>query len=437
MSRKVIKEKIKNRETIAVKARKDVVQSEILKTEATGYMEVDSDEKTYEITQEQIRKNVSVKALEQAFKLDLENGPIYSKYSRNGVHMLLRNDRGYVSSFNSKSMNLHFEIDVKERIYDALYLHNERFIAVAQKNNVFIYNGDGVEVHCVREHSKVFKMEYLPYHYLLVTAATSSFLKYQDVSVGKTISEICMKDKNITSMKQNPRNAIIHTGSIKGVVNLWSPNSKEYLMKVLCHKNTVSNIEIDRSGNYMITTGLDNRINVWDLRNTYTGLNSLRSGFNVQVSSLSQKDMLAVGFGDKVHIWKDFINSNDVLYMRHRTMGKIVSSLDFCNYEDILCVGHSEGISNIIIPGSGDPVYDSYEDSPFMSRKMRSEKEVRDLLQKIPYELISTESVVGSLYKVPEVNKPTRKQQRYFDIEPTKRGALSRFYKKDTQSHAN
>lgn len=432
MSKRTVREKIKSRAAMAEKARKDITHAEILRTETSGCIEVESDEKTHEITQKEILRHVSIKTAEQSFKLDMENGPIYSRYSRNGVHMLLRNDRGYVASFDVKSMRLHFEIDVDEKVHDVVYLQNETFVAAAQKSNVFIYNGDGVEVHCVRENNNVFKMEYLPYHYLLVTASSNSFLKYQDVSTGKIVSDICMKDKNITSMKQNPWNAIIHTGSIKGVVNLWSPNSREYLARVLCHRNTVSNIEIDRGGRYMVTTGLDSRVNVWDLRNTYTRLNSLKSGFNVHVTSMSQKNMLAMGFADKVCVWKDFFNSSDdVLYMKHRTQGRAVSSLSFCSYEDILCIGHSGGVSNIIIPGSGDPVYDSYEDSPFMSRKMKREREVRSLLEKIPYELISVESRVGFVQRSQKTGGPKEEPQRYFSAEPVRRGALSRFYRND------
>lgn len=432
MSRRAVREKIKNRATIAERAQKEAAHTEILRTETVGCIEVDEGETTADVTQEQIKRHVSIKTAEQSFKLSMDNGPIRAKHSRNGVHMLLHNEKGYLSSFNVKTMNLHFEIDIGEKIHDATYLHNEGFVAVAQKNNVFVYNGEGAEVHCVRKNSNVFKMEYLPYHYLLATASSSSFLRYQDVSTGEIVSEVWMKDKNITSMKQNPRNAVIHTGSAKGVVSLWSPNSKEYLMKVLCHKNTVSNVEIDRSGTYMVTTGLDSKVNVWDLRNTYTQMNSLSAGFNVQTASLSQKNMLAMSCGDKIRIWKDFFSSkDDALYLKHRTAGRHVASLDFCSYEDILSIGHAGGVSNIIVPGCGDPVYDSYEDSPFMSKGMKREKEVRRLLEKIPYELISIESKVGSIYRPQKTDAPSRKPERYFDAESVEKGALSRFYNRN------
>ncbi|KAH9411333.1 BING4 family of nucleolar WD40 repeat protein [Ordospora pajunii] len=433
MSQKAVRETIVSRKKYAEKARKDIIGHEMLRTEECGHIEVESDEKTYDITQDQLLNHVSIKACEQAFELKLEEAPIYAKYSLNGTYMLLRNDKGYLASFNSRSMDMHFEIDLNEDVHDALYLHNERFIAVAQKNNVFIYDGHGVEVHCIRDNSGVYKMDYLPYHYLLATVSRRNLLRYQDVSTGKMVSEIRMKDWDIASMKHNISNGIIHMGNAKGVVSLWSPNSKEYLMKMLCHKSTVSSIEIDRTGKYMISSGLDGKVNVWDLRNTYTQLNSLNSRSHGIVTSLSQKNMLAMSYGNKVYVWKDFIESkgSDVLYMKHK-MSKDVYSLGFCNYEDILSIGHSTGVSSIIIPGSGDPVYDSYEDSPFISKKAKSEKEVRMLIDKIPYELISIESNVGRIYKTQNAEMPNNASKRYFDglqSKSVKKNALSRFYK--------
>jgi U3 small nucleolar RNA-associated protein 7 len=431
MGKNEIREKIKRSEALGREAAKSKAQTEILRTEKHGYIEVDSDEKTCELAQEKIRENVSLRTAEQAFSLDFEDGPIYAKHCRSGRHMLLRNERGYMASFDIRSMSLMFEIDVRDKIKDALYLHSEKFIAVAQEKNVFIYNGVGSEVHCVRKNNNVFKLEYLPYHYLLATASSDGFLKYQDTSTGVLVSTVFIRDKNITAMRQNPWNAIIHTGARNGIVSLWSPNAQENLMKVHCHKSAVSSIEIDRTGGLMVTAGLDNKINVWDLRNTYSQLNTLRSSFTVQVSALSQRNMLAIANGGRVHIWKDFTQDEEPLYLTHKVRGGTIASLDFCNYEDILCIGHSRGVSNLIIPGAGDPVYDSYEDSPFITKGWKRELEIRKLLEKIPYDLIGMESQVGSVYKEPRLDQPQASRPRYYEAVPERRDALSRFYRKE------
>ena len=64
-----------------------------------------------------------------------------------------------------------------------------------------------------------------------------------------------------------------------------------------------------------------------------------------------------------------------------------VHSIEFQPFEDILTVG-SDGIYSLLVPGAGDPNYDTFEDNPFITKKQRQAREVTKLLEKIPYELI-------------------------------------------------
>jgi len=50
-----------------------------------------------------------------------------------------------------------------------------------------------------------------------------------------------------------------------------------------------------------------------------------------------------------------------------------------------LTIGHSAGLSNIIVPGAGEPNFDSAEADPFENKKARREKEVKALLDKVCY----------------------------------------------------
>ncbi len=65
-----------------------------------------------------------------------------------------------------------------------------------------------------------------------------------------------------------------------------------------------------------------------------------------------------------------------------------VTDVKFRPLEDVLCGGHSHGISTIIVPGAGEANFDSFENNPFMNPRQRREAEVQTLLSKLSHEMI-------------------------------------------------
>ena len=46
-------------------------------------------------------------------------------------------------------------------------------------------------------------------------------------------------------------------------------------------------------------------------------------------------------------------------------------------------MGHNAGLSSVLVPGSGEPNFDSREADPFENSKARAEREVKSLLDKV------------------------------------------------------
>lgn len=131
----------------------------------------------------------------------------------------------------------------------------------------------------------------------------SGYLKYQDTSTGSIVCEMPTKMGTPTALAQNPHNAIIHLGSQAGTVTLWSPNSTTPLVKLMSHRGPVRSIAVDREGRYMVSAGQDKNLGVWDLRM----MREVNSYFLRQPGSsisISDRDLVGVGWGSQTSIWK-------------------------------------------------------------------------------------------------------------------------------------
>ena len=92
----------------------------------------------------------------------------------------------------------------------------------------------------------------------------------------------------------------------------------------------------------------------------------------------------------QVHIWRDALQRKQKApYMQHKLEGRAVASVRFCPYEDVLALGHAGGVSTVLVPGAGEPNFDSLVANPYQTARERREQEVHQLLDKLQPDMIA------------------------------------------------
>lgn len=369
-------------------SKRQFAQSKMLLQEEVGFLEVDDGEKSWKVTQGEIKKAVDITSATKSFDLSLgQFGPYRIDYTTNGRHLVIGGRAGHLACFDWVTKKLFCEINVMEEIYDVCWLHQETMLAAAQKDWVYIYDNQGIELHCIKQLHRTLRMEFLPYHFLLVAASDRGFVSWLDASIGKMVTTVPTRCGRLDVMCQNPYNAVIVLGHPKGTVTMWSPNAREPLLSMLCHSRPVRGVAVDTTGTYMATIATDNSLKIWDVRNCKC-LQSYRIPYSANHVSFSQRNVLAVAMGNKLQIYKDCCTSGtSTPYLCH-TVGQTIADVAFCPYEDVLGIGHDGGFSSILVPGAGEANFDALERNPFQTKSQRRETEVKSLLEKIQPELI-------------------------------------------------
>ncbi|TLD28430.1 hypothetical protein PspLS_03147 [Pyricularia sp. CBS 133598] len=398
--------------------------AEILHENEAGFLEPEGElERTYKTRQDEITEGVAVETAQKRFDLSLDGlGPYLCDYTRNGRELLIGGKKGHVATFDWREGKLGCEIQLGETVRDVKWLHNNQYFAVAQKKTVYIYDRNGVELHNLRKHINVTHMEFLPYHFLLCTASDTGMLKYQDTSTGQIVSEVASKLGPTQSLVQNPWNAILHMGHNNGTVTLWSPNSSDPLVKLLAHKGPVRSLAIDREGRYMVSTGQDSRMAVWDIR-MFKEVNNYFTRTPASSVAISDSGLTAVGWGTHTTIWKGLFDKNAATqekvqspYLTWGGEGRRVERVRWCPFEDVLGIGHDGGFSSILVPGAGEANFDALEINPYETAKQRQETEVKSLLNKLQPEMIALDpNFVGNLDLRSEAQ---RRAERDLDAPP-------------------
>jgi U3 small nucleolar RNA-associated protein 7 len=421
---KVLRAKLERHETKRLEAAVAAADAQVvLHTETAGLVEPEHEmERTTALTQLELkRSHLNEQTARHVYDLDLhEYGPYGLKYDRSGRCSLLYGQKGHIALMDNHTRSLETEFYLQERVRDVTFLHNTTMFATAQANHVYIYDDAGVEIHRLDEHNDPFCLEFLPYHWLLASVGRAGWLKYQDTSTGELVSQHRTKLGACNVMRQNPSNAILHLGHKNGCVTLWSPASSQYLVKMLCHKGSpITSMAIDKSGRTMVTGGADRQVKIWDLR-MYKETHAYFVPAGVPSSlDISQRGVLGIGHAGHATFWgpEALRVKAKSPYMHHAMPGcGPVETLRFRPFEDVCGVGHAQGISSLVIPGSGEPNLDTmeYNTNPHQDKTQRREAEVRALLDKLSPDMIALDpDVVGGI----EVSDPHKRLERIRDLQ--------------------
>ncbi|KAH9923854.1 WD40-repeat-containing domain protein [Fomitopsis serialis] len=360
----------------SARARALVKDAELLLTEEAGLMEVEGDlEKTWRVGQDEIAQAAGQEAAQGRKEWKLDGGPYRASYTRNGRHLAIVGRKGHVATFDWQTGTMHAELQLRETCRDITFLHDHSHFAVAQQKYVYIYDRDGVELHQLKSHIEPTRLEFLPYHWLLASVGNAGYLKYQDTSTGQLLVEHRTKLGAPSAMTQNAHNAVIHLGHANGTVTLWTPNLPHPAVRLLAHLGPVASVSVDPStgGRYMATAGQDGLVKVWDCRNWKGAVRTWNARGGGGEVEWSQRGALAVASGGSVNVYtKPSIQTPFIpavsppLYLTHAVP-----------------IAHSLPSVLILVPGSGEPNFDSAEADPFENKRARREREVKGLLDKV------------------------------------------------------
>jgi U3 small nucleolar RNA-associated protein 7 len=210
-------------------------------------------------------------------------------FSRNGASLLLTSSQGHLAILNWREKDLLLELNLREQINAATFLHNDEMFALSQRENTFIYDSRGIELHKL---PSSFGLEYLPYHFLLA-AYDNRKLKYYDTTTGHIIADHTARN-TYTAFRQNKSNAVIAMGTSKGVVEWWTPGIGTPAIELFVG-GKVDDIGFHKG--YMYTVA--DKLKVWDSRmlKVLYEHNLPRRASSMEVSD---SGILAINYGFKV-----------------------------------------------------------------------------------------------------------------------------------------
>lgn len=214
---------LKKEGKLAEKAAELLAKREILLPDEGGSLEAGDEfgEATFKYRQKQIRENVDCGTAAKGYEFNLDYGNYdFLSYTPTGRHLLFGGSKGHVALLDTQKMEVVKELKLKETVRCVQALGSVDLFAVSQKKCCYIYDQNGVEIHQLKQHSLVNAMDFLRYHYLLVTGSEFGDIRWHDVTTGELVCGHKTKKGPIRAMRQNRANGVMHVGGTNGVVGL-------------------------------------------------------------------------------------------------------------------------------------------------------------------------------------------------------------------------
>jgi U3 small nucleolar RNA-associated protein 7 len=222
-------------------------------------------------------------------------------------------------------------------------------------------------------------------------------------------------------MDYNKHNGIVTLGHTNGVASFWSPTMAEPCATVFVHPSPVTALAVNQGGNKLATAGCDGSVRVWDIRNFDRLYSRTNDNYPAACVAWSATGVLGTARGHRLEFFKGIDDKKPFLSHNFDTN---IKSLKFILFDDFTICGLEQGVASVVVPGSGEPNLDSNVANPFATAEWRQEQEVRGLLDKIPWDMITMD--VGGPIKV---GKPS--DHRREKIEKLERRKMVRVPEKE------
>lgn len=372
-------ELIHHKEDVTFAAR-SAARSEMLRTEEKGYIE-----SKFRIKERDILKQIPTAVASQQFDFKLPKGPYCVDVTRDGRHILFGGKGKHLAQFDRYDSRKMFEISTDCSIRDVCFLQNDTLNAAATSKNLFIYDKAGTQIHEIKQAKNALGVQFLSHHFLLAAATYERRLVYVDVTNGEVIANFHTPYENMC-MAQNQNNAIIGIGHNGGMISLWTPNTDQPVAKLMKHHPACISMDFDITGTKLAVGHGDGNVQVWDVRNMTRVYQRSKSTPGIKAVRFSATGVMGVARNNYVEFYEKCDKKTAFLTHKYNCN---VNSLKFVLFEDIAVVGKDDGISALVVPGTGEPNLDSNVANPYATKEWRQNKEVQDLLDKIPYQTIT------------------------------------------------